>query len=111
MQYKEIKLLAVIIFALLVGACASPEQQAAYRRQQQMQAEQIRRNAFQMLVNKCEAYGFKSGTTAFAQCLQQAEQQAVIESAVRSQQEYQSQQQQQQLFKKAQCHFSGKIDC
>ena len=69
------------------------------------------RNAFQSLVNKCEGYGFKSGTTAFAQCLQQAEQQLVIENAMRAQQNYQSQQYQQQQFKKAQCYFSGKWDC
>jgi hypothetical protein len=94
----------------LVG-CASPEQQAAYQRQQQWQAEQNQRNAYQSLVNKCESYGFKRGTTPFAQCLQQAEQQAVIERAMRDQQNRQALQQQQQQFRKAQCYFSGKWDC
>ena len=94
----------------LVG-CASRAQRDAYDRQQQLQAEQARRNAFQSLVNKCEGYGFKRGTTPFAQCLQQAEQQAVMEGAMLYQQNLQAQQQQEQMFRKAQCHFSGKMDC
>ena len=103
--------LVAISLALFLVGCASPQQQAAYQYQQQSQAEQNQRNAFQSLVNKCEGYGFKSGTTPFAQCLQQAEQQLVIENAMRAQQNYQSQQYQQQQFKKAQCFFSGKWDC
>ena len=61
--------LVAISLALFLVGCASPQQQAAYQYQQQSQAEQNQRNAFQSLVNKCEGYGFKSGTTAFAQCL------------------------------------------
>jgi hypothetical protein len=110
MKNKFLSLVAISLTLFLSG-CASPQQQAAYQYQQQSQAEQNQRNVFQSLVNKCEGYGFKSGTTAFAQCLQQAEQQLVIENAMRAQQNHQSQQYQQQQFKKAQCYFSGKWDC
>jgi outer membrane biogenesis lipoprotein LolB len=113
-MFNSSKILFLLIFIanFYLYGCASPAQQAASQRQKQWQAEQNQRNAYQSLVNKCEGYGFKSGTTAFAQCLQQAEQQVVIENAMRAQHNYQSQQQQQQQqFKKAQCYFSGKWDC
>jgi outer membrane biogenesis lipoprotein LolB len=107
MKYEFLPLVALSTVLFLSG-CASPEQRAAYQRQQQWQAEQNQRSAFQSFVKKCEGYGFKSGTTAFAQCLQQAEQQSVIENAMQGQQNQQSPQ---QHFKRAQCYASGKLDC
>ena len=51
--------------ALLLAACASPEQRAAYQQQQRYQAEQAQRALLAGLTAKCRQYGFQVGTTAF----------------------------------------------
>ena len=102
----------ILIFSLsILYGCASPEQRAAYEREQQEQARQREQSRVAALKYKCLQYGFKSGTTQFAQCLQQAEQQEAMNNAIIWQQNLQAQQQQQEAFKRAQCHFTGRMDC
>jgi len=78
----SLKISVVVSACSLLPACATPEQRAAYERQQQYQAEQARIQAQQarqqylsQLGSKCAQYGFKTGTDAYAQCVQNAEQQ------------------------------------
>jgi hypothetical protein len=61
------KSIAVLGFLLLlsVSGCMTPEQQRQYA--QNIQNEKI---------NKCTSYGFKQGTTAFAQCMMKLDQDA-----------------------------------
>ena len=110
-MYHKAKITLLISAVTLLSACASPQQMAAQARQQQYQAQQERIAYESRLTSKCTNYGFKPGTTAFAQCLQQAEQQESMDNAVKFQQNVQNQQVQQQQFKKAQCYFSGRLDC
>lgn len=51
------------------------------------------------LTARCQQYGFQTGTTAFAQCLQQAEQQETVNNAILWQQDQQQRQQVQDAFK------------
>ena len=88
-----------VVTALLLTACASPQQRAAYAEQQRYQAEQARNAHFEGLTARCQQYGFQTGTTAFAQCLQQAEQQEIVNNAIRWQQDQQQRQQVQDAFK------------
>jgi len=66
-------------------------------------------------MKKCDGYGFKRGTTPFAQCMQQIEQQQAIQDSmdlsIQIQQNEIFRQTQQDHFRKAQCHFSGRMDC
>lgn len=101
------KIFALSFLLSILSGCVSPEQRAAYREQ----ARQYEQSRFEALRNKCLQYGFQSGTTAFAQCLQQAEQQEIMTNAIRLQQEEQYQQQQRDTFRRAQCYFAGRLDC
>lgn len=66
-------------------------------------------------MKKCDGYGFKRGTTPFAQCIQQIEQQQAMQDSmdlsIQIQQNEIARQTQQEYFRKAQCHFSGRMDC
>jgi hypothetical protein len=58
----------VVLIALLVGGCATPEQ-IAYRRQMEAQQRQAEEQAYiQGLANRCSQFGFSPGhlTTANA---------------------------------------------
>lgn len=105
------KILILILFSSVLSGCASPEQRAAYEREQQEQARQMEQSRVAALRNKCLQYGFKSGTTQFAQCLQQAEQQEAMNNAIRWQQNQEVNRERQEAFKRAQCHFTGRMDC
>ena len=81
-MYSKVEVALLLGSVLLLAACATPEQRAAQARQQQYQAAQAQRNAIENrriylvgLGKKCVEYGFKTGTTAYAQCIQNAEQQ------------------------------------
>jgi len=63
------------------------------------------------LASKCDGFGFRRGTTEFSQCLQQAEQQELLNNAVQMQQNQINQQNQQRHFRAAQCYASGRFDC
>jgi hypothetical protein len=80
----------------------------AQERMAQQQIEQQKRNA---RYSKCDSYGFKRGTTPFAQCLQQTEQQESIDAANQMQANELARQNQERLFRKSQCYASGRLDC
>ena len=88
-----IKILTSFFFLALLSSCASPEQQAAERQQQLAQSAQRQRVMIERLSAKCQQYGFQQGTNAFANCLQQAEQQEDMNNALMWQQQQQSYQQ------------------
>lgn len=83
--------------ATLLMGCASDAD--IHRRQQE-----FLRVKYSQIQSACDRYGFKSGTVAYSQCLQQQEAQwnSDYNDSVR---------QTQQQFKKAQCYFSGRLDC
>lgn len=124
MSYKS-KIAFTFIFVTFLVGCTTPEQaqyqaqQRQYQAQQaQLQAQQAREAYFVNLNAKCDGYGFQRGTTAFAQCLQQAEQQDSMDSALRMQrdalfiqQNAISNQQQQPAFQQANCFASGRLNC
>jgi hypothetical protein len=110
-MHRKVQITLVISAVAFLSACASPQQIAEQARQQQYQAQLAKMEYESRMNSKCANYGFKSGTTEFAQCLQQAEQQESMDNAVKFQQNVQNQQYRQQQFQKAQCYFSGRMDC
>jgi len=104
-----VKITLAFLFVALLAACSTPEQIAERDRQNQYRAQLAQQAYVERLAGKCDSYGFQRGTTAFAQCMQQVEQQQSIENAMQNaaalqafsaiQQQQQSQQllQQQQI--------------
>jgi len=91
-KFMRTLLLARLLLALVTGfltACSSGPQVP-----QQSYAER--------LAARCDGYGFQRGTTAFAQCMQQADSQTQAENAS-------SNQQVQQHFKNAQCWLDNNV--
>lgn len=80
-------------------------------RQAAENAYQTQQALLQKLRIKCESYGFKSGTTEYSVCLQQAEQQESLNSAMQMQQEQARYLNSQENFRRASCVLSGKWDC
>ena len=74
----------------------------------QVQQQQATQNRY---LSKCDGYGFTRGTTAYAQCLQQAETQDSIDSANQMQANELHRQNQERLFRKSQCYLSARTDC
>ena len=66
-------------------------------------------------MKKCDGYGFKRGTTPFAQCMQQIEQQQAMQDSmdlsIQIQQNEIFRQTQQDHFRKAQCYATGRMNC
>ena len=60
---------------------------------------------------KCDGYGFQRGTAAFAQCMQQIEQQESMDSAIQMQQNELNRQEQERNLIRTQCYLSGKLIC
>jgi len=85
MSSKAYLVPALLTATLLLLACATPEEQAALRREQQIEKEIARKKFLAGLSKKCKEYGFKAGTTEFSQCLQQAEQQELLSRSVKLQ--------------------------
>jgi hypothetical protein len=75
----------LLMASAILLACATPEEQAVKRREQQIEKENARKIFLLTLSKKCKDYGFKSGTTEFSQCLQQAEQQEILSRSVKLQ--------------------------
>lgn len=75
------------------------------------EAENIERQNLNARLARCEGYGFKRGTTPFAQCMQQAEQQESMNNMLNMQQNELNRQEQERNLKKSQCYFSGKLNC
>ena len=103
-EFKSVLLIELIFMAL--SGCASPEERSAYQRQQQWQAQQAEQTRVGALMGKCDGYGFSRGTPQFSQCLQQAEQQQVLENAI-----YQQQNPPINWFKASSCFLTGRLDC
>jgi hypothetical protein len=106
MKHKAIITLA-FLFATLLAACSTPEQIAERDRQNQYRARLAQQAYVERLAGKCDSYGFQRGTTAFAQCMQQAEQQQSIDNAMQNAAALQAfsamqQQQSQQLLQQQQ---------
>ena len=84
--------------------------QASEKEQQQkIQQQQIAR--MESFKSRCDAYGFKRGTTEFAQCLQQAEAQQSMDNSIQMQQFEIDRRSSQENFRKAQCYATGRLDC
>lgn len=62
-------------------------------------------------MKRCDGYGFNRGTTPFAQCMQQVEQQESMDTVIQMQQNEIARQNQQEYFRKAQCYATGRLDC
>ena len=110
MKYK-VKITLVFIFATLLAGCTTPEQRAEKDRQAQYRAQQAQQANTARLNAKCAGYGFQRGTTAFAQCMQQAEQQDSVDSAIQMQQNELNRQEQERNLIRTQCYLSGKLIC
>lgn len=72
----------VLFFSFLISGCATPEEQAALKRHNQIEKENARAKFLVNLAKKCKEYGFKVGTMEFSKCLQNAEQQATMSRSV-----------------------------
>lgn len=84
-RLKTYCFLLSVAMGLCLSGCSTPEEQAAYRRQQRIEKENERKKQIARFSKKCKEYGFKQETTEFSQCLQQAEQQDALERSVRLQ--------------------------
>ena len=89
--------LSVLSLVVVIGACASPEE---IKKNQELRAKQYRAQ----LEYKCDALGFKSGTTAYAQCLQQADRDAIHDERARNERSN-------CYFRMSQCFSTGRLDC
>ena len=89
--------LSVLSLVVVIGACASPEER---EKNQELEAKQYRAQ----LEHKCDAFGFKSGTTAYAQCLQQADRDAIQDKKARNERAN-------CYFRMSQCFSTGRLDC
>ena len=106
-----IKFIPLIFFSQILVACMTSEQMAANEEKARQQAVADRKIYLQRLGNRCTGYGFTAGTTANAQCIQNAEQQDDAQNANMIQLNMQSQQFQQQQFQRASCFATGRLDC
>ena len=82
-----------------------------YRSNQATNIREQQNAIIEAKMQKCDAYGFKRGTTPFAQCLQQIEQQEAIDSANQMQANELNRQASERQWRKTQCYASGRLDC
>jgi hypothetical protein len=62
---------AMLLFSIgFLAGCMTPEQRAERNEQMRQQREEQNAAYYQFLISKCEGYGFRNGTDAFAQCVQ-----------------------------------------
>lgn len=80
-------------------------------RQAAENAQQAQQALLQKFRFKCDAYGFKSGTTEYSVCLQQAEQQELLNSTMQMQLDQARYLNSQENFRRASCLLLGKWDC
>jgi hypothetical protein len=82
------------IFTLItLSACTTPEERQAQQRQYKAQ-----------LQAKCDEFGFKRGTNAYAQCLQKADRDSIEDKRARNERGN-------CYIRQSQCYASGRIDC
>jgi hypothetical protein len=90
-------LFAIIIFGIpslvMVSGCTTPEQRQAQQREYKSQ-----------LQAKCDEFGFKRGTNAYAQCLQKADRDSIEDKRVRNERGN-------CYIRQSQCYSSGRVDC
>jgi hypothetical protein len=67
-------LIGSLVVAISLLGCSSPEKRAARERERQAQSLAAEERWRLSLGQKCEYYGFESGTPAFASCLMQVDQ-------------------------------------
>ena len=110
--FTSSKRLLLIIFPVVVlSACASPEQRQAWEREQQYKNQQAAQAAAQRLINQCDGYGFKRGTTAFSQCLQQAAANEQAQATMDAMARKGTPADPQYWFNKSRCYSTGRLDC
>ena len=110
MKHK-VKIALIFIFATLLAGCTTPEQRAEQDRQEQYRAQQAQLANTARLNAKCAGYGFQRGTTAFAQCMQQAEQQQAMDSVLLMQKNELDRQEKERIDHRNKCWAMGKLDC
>ena len=90
--YEKIRFISFFLLTLLVVGCAAPEWKAhcksvsGFSNQMNCRQNADAEHNLQILGNTCTSYGFEKGTTAFAQCLMQIDQQNTINQQLQSQQ-------------------------
>ena len=80
-------------------------------KERQAQVQQQQMSKLQYFQSRCDAYGFKRGTTEFAQCLQQAEAQQSMDNSIQMQQIQNNNINAQENFRRAGCYATGRLDC
>ena len=78
---------------VMISGCTTPEERQAQQRQYKAQ-----------LQAKCDEFGFKRGTNAYAQCLQKADRDAIEDKRDRNQRSN-------CYIKQSQCYASNRTDC
>ena len=106
-----VKIALVFIFATLLAGCTTPEQRAEKDRQKEYREQQAAQANTALLNAKCAGYGFQRGTTAFAQCMQQAEQQQSMDSALQMQKNELDRQEKERIKHRNKCWLLGKLEC
>ena len=107
----KIKITFALIFVTLLIGCTTPERRAELDRQAQYRAQQAQDEYVERLNSKCVGYGFQRGTTAFAQCMQQAEQQESMNSALQLQKTELERQEKVRKDHQTKCWLLGKLEC
>jgi hypothetical protein len=98
LDFQKIKHLFATLFLgsltlITLSACTTPEERQAQQRQYKAE-----------LQAKCDEFGFKRGTNAYAQCLQKADRDAIDDKRERNQRSN-------CYMKQSQCYASGRVDC
>ena len=110
MDYK-LKITLVFIYVTLFVGCTTPEKRAEQNRQEQYREQQAQQAYSDKLNSKCVGYGFQRGTTAFAQCMQQAEQQESMDNVVQMQKAELDRQEKVRKDHQTKCWVLGKLQC
>ncbi len=82
-----------------------------YRSNQAQNTNDYRLAVIESKMKKCDGYGFKRGSTPFAQCLQQIENQELMDASVQMQRNELNRQEQERNIQKSQCFLAGRWDC
>ena len=98
-RMQKIILGLIVMMALIptLSGCATQEEI-------RQKKEAARRHYMAQLQKKCEGFGFKKDTNAFAKCLQDADRHAVDDKRYENAQSDKN-------FARAQCYATGRLDC
>ena len=78
----KVKFAFIVMVSALLTSCSTPQEEAKQAREEQYRQKQAQQANSKRLNAKCIGYGFQRGTTAFAQCIQQVEQQEATSQAL-----------------------------